>query len=56
VRGIVRLLPSTALTDALHGALDPSTTVPTRIWPILVLWAAAGIATATSLFRWDPDR
>jgi ABC-2 type transport system permease protein len=56
VRGAARLLPSTALTDALHGALDPGTTIPARIWPVLALWATAAVAAATAHFRWDPDR
>jgi ABC-2 type transport system permease protein len=56
VRGAARLLPSTALTDALHGALDPGTTIPARIWPVLAVWAAAAVATAATHFRWDPDR
>jgi ABC-2 type transport system permease protein len=56
VRGAARLLPSTALTDALHGALDPGAAVPIRIWPILLAWAVAAVAAAATHFRWDPDR
>jgi ABC-2 type transport system permease protein len=56
IRALTRLLPSTALTEALHGSLDPGTSIPARIWPVLLVWAAASVAVATSHFRWDPDR
>jgi ABC-2 type transport system permease protein len=56
VQALTRLLPSTALTDALHGALDPGTAIPFRIWPVLFAWAAIAIGAASTSFRWDPDR
>lgn len=56
VRGLTRLLPSTALTDGIHGAVDPGAAVPTRVWPVLVVWAVAAVSAAATQFRWDPDR
>jgi ABC-2 type transport system permease protein len=55
LRSAVRALPSTALGEVLHGALDTDEPIPGRVWPVLVLWAVAGVALAASLFRWDPD-
>jgi len=55
VRGASRALPSTALTEALHGSLDRHGTVPAWVWPVLVLWAAGAGVMAVRSFRWDPD-
>jgi ABC-2 type transport system permease protein len=55
LRAMSRGLPSTALTEALHGALSTADDVPARIWPVLVAWAAGTVALAVSSFRWDPD-
>lgn len=56
LRLVARGLPSTALTEALHGALSPGEEVPTRIWPVLAIWAVATVSAAATFFRWDPDR
>jgi ABC-2 type transport system permease protein len=56
LRAVTRLLPSTALTDGIHGAVDPGGNVPTRIWPVLLVWAVVSVGAAASQFRWDPDR
>jgi ABC-2 type transport system permease protein len=55
LRTAVRALPSTALAEAVRGALTEGTGVPGRVWPVLGLWAAAGAALATTLFRWEPS-
>ena len=56
VRDGTKFLPSTALTDGIHGAVDHGATVPTRVWPVLVVWAVVAVSAAASQFRWDPDR
>jgi ABC-2 type transport system permease protein len=55
LRSAARALPSTALAEALHGALDPHQDVPGRAWLVLGAWTVAAVALAASLFRWDPD-
>jgi ABC-2 type transport system permease protein len=55
LRRAARSLPSTALADAARGALDAGTPVPSRVWPVLVVWAIAGVALAVALFRWEPN-
>jgi ABC-2 type transport system permease protein len=54
MRTAAEALPSTALTDALRGALAEGIAVPSRVWPVLTTWAVAGVALAVALFRWDP--
>jgi ABC-2 type transport system permease protein len=54
LRAAAEALPSTALADALRGALSGAD-VPGRVWPVLVVWAVAGVALAVALFRWEPD-
>jgi ABC-2 type transport system permease protein len=54
LRSAARSLPSTALTEAARGALTAGADVPGRVWPVLGVWAAAGVALAVSLFRWEP--
>ena len=56
LRSVARALPSTALAEALHGALTDGVDVPGRVWPVLVVWAVAASALAASYFRWEPDR
>lgn len=51
--GVIALMPSAALTDALRSALGSGTT-PT--WPeiaVLAAWAVVGFALARSRFRWQ---
>jgi ABC-2 type transport system permease protein len=55
LRFVARGLPSTALTEALHGALSASEDVPARAWPVLGVWAVATVSLAVGFFRWDPD-
>jgi ABC-2 type transport system permease protein len=55
LRGVARALPSTALAEALHGALTEGVDVPGRVWPVLAVWALAAVALAISLFRWEPS-
>jgi ABC-2 type transport system permease protein len=55
LRNVARSLPSTALTEAAHGALTAGLEVPSRVWPVLVVWALAAVALAIALFRWEPS-
>jgi ABC-2 type transport system permease protein len=48
-----RLLPSTALSEALRGALGPAGSVPTRSWIVLAVWAVVAPAAAARFFRWE---
>jgi ABC-2 type transport system permease protein len=52
VAAVARLLPSAALSDALRSALGESE-VLLRPLAVLTAWAAAAIALAASLFRWE---
>ena len=54
-RTAAQALPSTALADALRGALASGADVPSRVWPVLVVWAIAAVALAVALFRWEPS-
>lgn len=56
LRGVARALPSTALAEALHGALTEGVDVPGRVWPVLLVWAVGAAALAATYFRWEPDR
>lgn len=47
------LLPSTALADAVRGAMTEGASIPARVWPVLGVWAASGVAAGSRLFRWD---
>ena len=55
LRAGARSLPSTALTEAVRGALTADSAVPGRVWPVLVIWALAAVALAIALFRWEPS-
>lgn len=55
LRSAVRALPSTALAEALRGALTDGVDVPGRVWPVLAVWAVAATALAIALFRWEPS-
>jgi ABC-2 type transport system permease protein len=54
LRNVARSLPSTALTEAVRGALTAGVDVPGRVWPVLAVWALAAVALAVALFRWEP--
>lgn len=55
LRAGARSLPSTALTEAVRGALTADTGVPGRVWPVLAIWALAAVSLAIALFRWEPS-
>jgi ABC-2 type transport system permease protein len=50
---IARVLPASALADALHGTLGNGTPVSTRDWIVLVAWALAAPVMAGLTFRWE---
>ena len=52
LRGVARVLPAAALSDALHAALG-STAVPGRAWVVLAAWAVAAPIAAAATFRWE---
>ena len=53
LEGIAKVLPASALADALHGALGHGTPVSTRDWIVLVVWAVAMPVIAGLTFRWE---
>jgi ABC-2 type transport system permease protein len=55
LRALSRTLPSTALSEALHGAFEKSGSIPGRVWPVLIVWAVVAAGLASALFRWEPD-
>lgn len=55
LRALAKALPSTALSEVLHGAFGEGASIPGWTWPVLAAWAVAGIALATRYFRWEPD-
>jgi ABC-2 type transport system permease protein len=48
-----RVLPASALADALHGTLGHGTPVTARDWIVLVAWAVAAPVAAGLTFRWE---
>jgi ABC-2 type transport system permease protein len=55
LRTVVHTLPSTALSEALHGAFSSDVGIPGRTWPVLVGWTVVAVGLAVTLFRWEPD-
>lgn len=54
--GVVQLLPSAALGDALRtllGAPSSGPSLPTVSLLVLTVWAIAGVAVSTRTFRWE---
>ena len=51
--GIARVLPASALADALHGTLGHGTPVSTGDWVVLVVWAVGAPVAAGLTFRWE---
>jgi ABC-2 type transport system permease protein len=51
--GVAKVLPASALADALHGALGHGTAVTTHDWVVLVVWAVAAPVAAGLAFRWE---
>jgi ABC-2 type transport system permease protein len=52
-RGPLKLLPSGALSDGLHQALQYHGGFPAGDFVVLVVWAVAGITLAARTFRWE---
>jgi ABC-2 type transport system permease protein len=50
---IARVLPASALADALHGTLGHGTPVAARDWIVLAAWAVAAPVAAGLTFRWE---
>jgi ABC-2 type transport system permease protein len=53
IRFVARLLPSSALSDILHGLLTRGVDVPQRAWLVLALWAIAAPVVASRVFTWE---
>src|SRR3954451_21380409 len=52
LQGASRLLPPAALSDLLHGALQPGGHMPASAWFVLTAWAVIGPTAAARWFRW----
>jgi ABC-2 type transport system permease protein len=50
---VAKVLPASALADALHGTLGHGTPVSARDWIVLVSWAVAMPLVAGATFRWE---
>jgi ABC-2 type transport system permease protein len=50
---IARVLPASALADALHATLGHGTPVSTRDWIVLIVWAVAAPVAAGLTFNWE---
>ncbi len=50
---VARVLPASALADALHASLGLGVAVSTRDWTTLAIWAVAAPAAAARFFRWE---
>ena len=53
LRAVSRALPAGALSDAVHGALSRSASVPGRAWLVLAVWAVVAPVAAALTFRWE---
>ncbi|MDQ2754529.1 MAG: ABC transporter permease, partial [Actinomycetota bacterium] len=53
LRRVAEALPAGALSDALHGSLATSVSVPGRVWIVLGAWAVAAPLAAATTFRWE---
>ncbi len=51
--GIAKVLPASALADALHATLGDGTAVTARDWVVLVVWAVVAPVVAGLTFRWE---
>jgi ABC-2 type transport system permease protein len=51
--GVARVLPASALSDALHRTLGQGAAVTARDWTVLVVWAVAAPVAAGLTFRWE---
>jgi ABC-2 type transport system permease protein len=50
---IAKVLPASALADALHATLGHGTAVSGRDWAVLAVWAVAAPLAAGLTFRWE---
>ncbi len=50
---VSKVLPASALADALHGALGHGTPVSGRDWAVLAAWSVAAPVVASLTFRWE---
>ena len=48
-----RLLPTAALSDALHPTLGAGASVPLEAWVVLARWAVAAPVVAAFTFKWE---
>jgi len=48
-----RLLPTAALSDALHPTLGNGSTVPAEAWIVLAAWAVVAPLVAARSFKWE---
>jgi ABC-2 type transport system permease protein len=53
LEGMARVLPASALADALHRALGSGTAVSARDWVVLAVWAVAAPIVAGLTFSWE---
>ncbi|MDP9436111.1 MAG: ABC transporter permease [Actinomycetota bacterium] len=51
--GVLRLLPTAALSSGLREVLAEGSGVPLRDAAALAVWAVAGLGAATRFFRWE---
>ena len=50
---VARLLPTAALSDALHLTLGSGTGAPLEAWVALAIWAVGAPVVAAATFKWD---
>jgi ABC-2 type transport system permease protein len=50
---VAKVLPASALADALHATLGQGTPVSARDWIVLAVWAVAAPVMAGLTFRWE---
>ncbi len=53
IRGVLGLLPISALSGGLRSVLQHGTGLPWRDLAILAVWAAGGVVLAARTFHWD---
>jgi ABC-2 type transport system permease protein len=53
LEGIAKVLPASALADALHDALGRGTAVTAHDWVVLAIWAVVAPVVAGLSFRWE---
>jgi ABC-2 type transport system permease protein len=53
VADVAKVLPSEALSAALHATLGTGSAVPTLSWVVLAVWAVAAPTAAALSFRWE---